>query len=275
MSREASFGSMAVMSVMFEARRSETGHDVRLAARAGFNGLTVGRAPGRVQANVFVIPERFADDFEAFCRSNPLACPLLARGEPGNPALPELGVDIDIRTDLPSYLLHRQQGTSPVQDVMPHWHEGMVAFAIGCWFGAEQALADAGIRMRHRELGVQGALYQTALRTVPAGAFGGPLVVSMRPFARGDVARVRAITSQLPRSHGAPMDESDPAVLGIGNLANPDWGAPLHPQQDEISLFWPCGLTALAALNGINIPFFVTQAPGSMLVTDLLEVSVQ
>jgi hypothetical protein len=34
---------------------------------------------------------------------------------------------------------------------------------------------------------------------------------------------------------------------------------------------WPCGLTALAALQEANIPFFIAHAPGAMLATDLKE----
>ena len=250
---------------------AETGLDVRLCARAGFGGLTVGRAPGYVQANLFVLPEIHAAAFETFCRLNPLACPLLAVGEPGSPRFPGLGDDLDLRSDLPAYRVHQNGRVWAVGEISGFWRDDLVAFAVGCWFGAEAALAAAGVRLRHVELGVQESLFRTALQAAPVGPFNGPQVVSMRPFADKDVARVVAITTPLVRSHGAPIHQGNPAALGIRDIAHPDWGEPIAPEPGETLLFWPCGLTALAALHNAKLPFFVTHAPGSMLVTDLQE----
>jgi len=252
----------------------ENGRDVRLAARDGYAGLTVGRAPGRVQANLVLLPQEFAADFEAFCRANPIACPLLAVGEAGAVSLPSLGQDIDLRSDLPAYLVHTHGVEQRVGDLASCWRDDLVAFAIGCWFGAEAALKANGIRLRHVELGVQGPLFRTDRPAAGAGRFQGPQVVSMRPFATPDVPRVFAITSRLPRSHGAPLHQGDPATLGISDPDRPDWGEPLRPEPGETALFWACGLTALAALRDAGLPFFITHAPGAMLVTDLQEGSL-
>ncbi|MDC7786264.1 DUF1445 domain-containing protein [Rhodoplanes sp. TEM] len=258
-----------------EMAESETGLAVRRATRVGWDGLTVGRAPGHVQANLVVLPERFADDFAAFCTANPAACPLLARGTPGAVALPTLAQDLDLRSDLPAYLVHENGCARRVGDLRSVWRGDLVAFAIGCWFGAEAALRAAGIRLRHVELGIQGPLFRTDRRTVACGPFAGPLVVSMRPFATADVETVAAITAALPRSHGAPIHAGDPAALGIMHPDMPDWGEPLRPEPGETALFWPCGLTALAAVEAARVPFFITHAPGAMLVTDLLEGDIR
>lgn len=250
---------------------AETGRDVRRTARSGAGGLTVGRAPGYVQANLFVLPVRFSEDFEAFCRANPLACPLLARSEPGDWKLPELGDDLDVRTDAPGYLVHERGKARRASDISAYWRDDLVAFAIGCWFGSEAALSAEGIRLRHVELGVQGPLFRTDRSAVPAGLFKGPLVVSMRPFAKADAPRVRSITARLPLSHGAPLHEGAAADLGIRDTERPDWGEPLATLPGEVALFWACGLTALAALQAAEAPFFMTHAPGAMLVTDLME----
>lgn len=251
----------------------ETGRDVRLAARSGaLTGLTVGRARGFAQANLFVLPAAPAAEFVAFCEANPQACPLLGVSAPGDPRLPELGADLDVRTDLPAYLLHRP-GASPARmtDLRDAWRPDSVAVAVGCWFGAEAALATAGIRLRHVELGIQGPLLRTGVETVRVGRFGGPLVVSMRPFAAADVPRVVEITSRLPRSHGAPLHVGDPAALGIADPEAPDWGEALPPEPGEVRVFWGCGLTALSALLGAGLESFASHAPGAMLVTDLPE----
>lgn len=252
---------------------AETGRDIRLAARSGaLAGLTVGRARGFAQANLFVMPAEAAGEFVGFCEANPQACPLLGVSAPGDPRIPALGEDLDVRTDLPAYLLHRP-GAPPERatQLLDTWRGDSVAVAVGCWFGAEAALAEAGIRLRHVELGIQGPLLRTGVETVRVGRFGGPLVVSMRPFAVADVARVIEITARLPRSHGAPVHVGDPSMLGIADPEAPDWGEALPPEPGELRVFWGCGLTALSALLGAGLPEFASHAPGAMLVTDLRE----
>jgi uncharacterized protein YcsI (UPF0317 family) len=218
-----------------------------------------------------LVPMAFAEDFAAFCRANPKACPLLSVGKPGSALLPDLGEDIDVRTDLPAYLIHESGTTRRANEIAAYWRDDLVAFAIGCWFGAEEALKAAGIRQRHVELGIQGPLFRTDRPAISVGPFRGPQVVSMRPFADNDVPRVVEITARLPRSHGAPIHQGDPAELGIRDPNRPDWGEPLSPEDGETALFWACGLTAMAALLAANLPFFITHAPGAMLVTDLWE----
>ncbi|MDR3470704.1 MAG: DUF1445 domain-containing protein [Devosia sp.] len=48
-------------------------------------------------------------------------------------------------------------------------------------------------------------------------------------------------------------------------------GDPLLPEDGEVAMFWPCGLTALAALRGAGLPLFFSHTAGAMLVTDLQE----
>lgn len=247
----------------------QSGTAVRQAVRAGrFRGLTTGHAPGFTQANLVVLPWAWAADLVGFCKTNPFATPFMACSRPGDPALPELGEGIDVRTDLPGYLIHVNGRSTPITDLQAVWRDDLVAIAIGCWFSAEAALEAAGIRLRHKELGIQGPLFRTTWQAVPFGRLHGPLVVSMRPFQATDVARVITITAGQPRAHGAPLHQGDPATLGILRTKAPDWGEPLACEPDEVPLYWGCGLTALAALLGCGVPWFATHAPGRMLVTD-------
>lgn len=245
--------------------------EVRRSARLGFTGLTVGRAPGYRQANLAILPARFAAEFLDFCAANAAACPVLGVGEPGSPFLPELGEDVDVRVDLPRYAVHRSGQVTSVTSIEEQWSDDLVAVALGCWFGAEAALQAAGVRLRHVELGIQGPLFVTTVPTAARGRFAPPLVVSMRPFRTEDVPRVRAITAQLPMSHGAPFHEGSHAELGIFDVGHPQWGEAIDVLPEESALFWPCGLTATEALREAGVPFFVTHAPGSMLVTDVPE----
>jgi uncharacterized protein YcsI (UPF0317 family) len=82
--------------------RPLAGREVRLSARAGtLTGPTAGLAPDHVQANLVVLPKDLAVDFLRFCQANPKPCPVLGVSEPGDPHLPPLAEDLDLRTDLP------------------------------------------------------------------------------------------------------------------------------------------------------------------------------
>lgn len=235
-----------------------------------FNGLTTGFASGYVQCNLAVVPATHAADFVAFCRANATACPVLAVGKPGDPSLPALGADIDVRTDLPAYRVYREgRYVDTPTDILRLWQPDHVAVAIGCWFSMEEALLRARVRLRHVELGIQGPLFRTNRSTVAVGQFGGRLVVSMRPFSAKDVPLVRQITGRFPRVHGAPIHQGAGTALGIPDIGRPDFGEPIDILPGEVPLYWGCGLTALASLESSRIPLFITHAPGAMLVTDL------
>jgi uncharacterized protein YcsI (UPF0317 family) len=245
--------------------------NVRAAARSGgFGGLTTGLAPGFVQVNLAILPALYAKDFVAYCPANPSACPVLAIGEAGDPSLPALGSDIDVRTDCPSYWIHTDgRHFATVEDIKHVWRGDLVSVALGCWFSMEDALRRANVRLRHLEMGIQGPLMRTDRPTNPIGPFRGSLVVSMRPFPQEQVQTVKAVTARFPRVHGAPIHEGDPAALGISRFDYPDFGEPMKVLPDEVPLYWGCGLTALAALERARIPFFITHAAGSMLMTDM------
>ena len=78
------------------------------------------------------------------------------------------------------------------------------------------------------------SMYRTAVETVPAGPFHGPLVVSMRPMKPADAIRAVQITTRFPSVHGAPVHLGKPEMIGISDLASPDWGDPVPVRDDEI-----------------------------------------
>jgi uncharacterized protein YcsI (UPF0317 family) len=246
--------------------------DARYAIRRGeWTGHTSGLANGYVQGNVVILPEDLAHDFLRFCQRNPKPCPLLAVSEPGEAKLPMLGNDIDICTDVPRYRVWRD-GVLVDQptDISALWRHDLVSFVIGCSFSFEQALAEAGLRMAHLDQGVNVPMYRTNIATEAAGAFHGPMVVSMRPFKAADVIRAVQITSRFPNVHGAPVHLGDPALIGIADLSKPDYGDAVTLQADEIPVFWACGVTPQAAITQARPPLCITHAPGAMLITDLL-----
>lgn len=243
--------------------------DIRAEIRAGrIISHTSGLADGFVQGNLAIVPQAYAEDFARFCALNPQACPMLAIGQPGDPALPTLGAGIDVRSDLPRYRVFRDgRLVDEPTDITALWRPDLVAFVIGCSFTFERALVAGGIPLRHVQQGRNVAMYRTNRMTSSAGPFHGPLVVSMRPVAMGQVAKAVRITGQFPDQHGAPIHAGDPAALGIQDLATPDWGDAVTVLPGETPVFWACGVTSQAALETARIPF-IAHAPGSMLITD-------
>ena len=245
---------------------------VRQRIRSGeFTGHTSGVADQHVQGNVVILPKALATDFLGFCQKNPKPCPLLAVSEPGEFLLPTLGTHVDIRTDVPRYRVWRKgELVDQPTDISALWREDLVTFVIGCSFSFEQALLEAGISLRHVEQGKNVAMFRSNIATEPVGPFSGPMVVSMRPFSAASAIRAVEITSRFPQVHGAPVHVGSPLLIGIHDLSKPDYGDAVEVREDEIPVFWACGVTPQAAITQAKPDFCITHAPGAMLITDLL-----
>jgi len=246
--------------------------EARAAIRAGaWVSHTSGLARDHVQGNVVILPQALADDFLRYCQRNPKPCPVLAVSEPGDPMLPTLGADIDIRTDVPRYRIWRHgELVDEPTDLGAHWRGDLVTFVLGCSFSFEQALLDSGLTLRHVNQGKNVAMFRTSIQTAAAGPFNGPLVVTMRPLRAAAAIRAIQITSRFPDVHGAPVHIGDPALIGIRDLAQPDYGDAVEVMPDELPVFWACGVTPQAAIEQARPEFCITHAPGAMLITDLL-----
>ena len=243
--------------------------ELRARARSGqLSGNTAALAPGYVQANIAILPRAHADAFADYCRANAQACPLLAMSEPGDPTLPALGEGIDIRHDLPRYRVYRDGRPEEAFDVVELWRDDLVTFATGCSFTFDNALLAQGVPLRHVALRRNIAMYRTRQGTVRVDRFASPLVVSMRPFTTEHADRAIAISAQFGDQHGAPVHRGEPAELGITDLQRTDYGDPVPIEPDDVTLFWACGVTSQTALQAAGLPFFISHAPGSMLVTD-------
>ena len=243
----------------------------RLRIRAGeFSGNTAGLAPGNVQANLVILPKVLAHDFLRFAQANPKPCPVLAIAEAGDPRMPNLGQDLDIRSDLPRYRVWRRgELVAEPTELFDVWRDDLVGFALGCSFSFEQALLDDGIELRHITCGSNVPMYRTSIPCASAGPFAGPLVVSMRPLRPKEAIRAIQITSRFPLVHGAPVHIGLPEEIGIKDLAKPDYGDAVPVKSDELPVFWACGVTPQAVIAEVRPDFCVTHAPGSMLITDL------
>ncbi len=252
-----------------EVRRLHPSKIRKLTRKGEWKGSTEGCAGGYAQANLVALPAKNAFDFLLFCQRNPKPCPVLEVTEPGKPFLKEIAEGADVRTDLPRYRVY-EKGTciAEVEKITDYWRDDMVAFLIGCSYSFEWFLLQAKIRLKHIELGEIVSMYITSIPCKPAGVFSGPLVTSMRPIRRDQLVRTIQITSRLPAVHGAPVHVGDPKKIGV-DLSRPDFGWKPEVTDDDVPVFWACGVTPQAVAMNSKPDFMITHAPGFMLITDV------
>ncbi|NWF93391.1 MAG: putative hydro-lyase [Syntrophaceae bacterium] len=242
-----------------------------LIRRGGWDRPTAGLAMGYAQANLVILPERYAFDFLLFCQRNPKPCPLLEVLEPGKYRTQFLALDADIRTDIPRYHLYRKGKLEvTVKEIKNLWRADFVTFLLGCSFSFEEALLRSRIPVRHLEENKNVPMYITNIPCKPAGIFHGPMVVSMRPISPEKVSRAVQITSRYTSVHGAPIHIGDPSAIGIRNLGRPDFGDRVKIKKGEVPVFWACGVTPQAVVMKAKPDFCITHAPGHMFISDIL-----
>ena len=246
---------------------------VRAAIRDGsYQGHTAGLAAGKLQCNLAILPERSALDFLRFCQRNPKPCPLVGVSDSGDPKLPTLGRDIDIRTDVSKYRVFREgQFAEEVTEISDHWTDDLVTVALGCSFTFENALLRNDVPVRHIETGKNVPMFRSNIDLVPAGKFGGQMVVTMRPIPEHQVAQAKEISSRFPQAHGAPIAVGDSTQIGIADLMQPDWGDAVEIKPNEVPVYWACGVTPQNVLLDAGLPICITHSPGHMLIADVAE----
>ncbi len=232
---------------------------------------TAGLAMGYAQANLVILPKRYAFDFLLFCQRNPKPCPLLEVLEAGEFRTKFLSSDADIRTDIPRYNIYRKgKLEGQVKDIKSSWENDFVTFLLGCSFSFEEAMLRSKIPVRHVEEKKNVPMYITNIPSNSAGIFRGPTVVTMRPIPSDKVSRTVQITSRYGRVHGAPIHIGEPLMIGIRNLRKPDFGDPVTVKKGEVPVFWACGVTPQVVVTRAKPDLCITHAPGHMFISDLL-----
>jgi len=232
---------------------------------------TTGIALGFAQANLVILPKKYAFDFFLFCQRNPKPCPLLEVLEPGKHEPSFLAAGADVRTDTPRYNVYvkGKLKTSP-KDVKEFWRKDFVTFFLGCSFSFEEAMIRSGIPVRHIEEEKNVPMYVTNIECRPAGIFRGPMVVTMRPIPPAKIVKAVQITSRYAFVHGGPIHIGDPNIVGIKNLGKPDFGDSVTIEKGEVPVFWACGVTPQAVVMAAKPEICITHAPGHMFITDIL-----
>ncbi len=237
--------------------------------RGEWTGPTPGMAKGHVQANLVILPRDWAYDFLVFAQRNPKPCPILDITEPGDSEPSIVAPGADLRIDLPRYRIWRDgELVEEPTEITSHWRDDLVGFLLGCSFSFEGALLEASVPVRHIECGCNVPMYRTDIACRPAGRLSGPMVVSMRPIPASLVTRAVLATGRFPAVHGAPVHIGDPALIGIEDIARPDFGDAVPINEGDVPVFWACGVTPQAALMASRPPFAITHAPGHMFICD-------
>ncbi len=232
---------------------------------------TAGLALGYAQANVVVLPARYAFDFFLFCQRNPKPCPLLEVLESGRYETEVLVSGADIRTDVPRYHIYRHGDLGDTKkEIIGTWQRDFVTFLLGCSFTFEEALLKAHIPVRHIEEKKNFPMYVTDIPCREAGIFRGPIIVSMRPIPHEKVSKAVQITARYPFVHGAPIYIGNPASIGIKDLSRPDFGDAVEIRDGEVPVFWACGVTPQVALLYAKPEICITHVPGHMFISDIL-----
>ena len=245
---------------------------VRKLIREGkITGQTSGMCDGYAQGNLLILPFEQAYDFLLFTQRNPKSCPVLEVGDVGSRLVKAMASGCgDIATDLPKYRVWENGVmTAEVTDISHLWRDDFVYFLIGCSFSFEGELLAADVPVRHIEEGRNVPMYLTNIECEPAGIFHGKTVVSMRPMPADQAIKAISITASMPRVHGAPIHIGDPAVIGIKDIHNPDFGEAVTINEGEIPVFWCCGVTPQSVVMSAKPPIAISHAPGHMFITDV------
>ena len=204
----------------------DTGLAVRLASRSGaLDAPTAGLAYGYAQGNLAILPKEYAEDFLRFCQANPKPCPLLGVSEAGNPRVPAVGVDLDIRTDIPRYRVWRDgELVDEPRDLKSVWRDDLVSFVH--WLlvfirggAARRRRAGPPHFDESQRADVPHQHRDTACGALSRAARG----LDAADEARGGDPR-RQVTGRMPAVHGAPVHLGYPEQIGITDIAKPDYG---------------------------------------------------
>lgn len=231
---------------------------------------TAGMCSGYAQANLVILPKSLAYDFLLFTQRNPKSCPILEVSDVGSRNLKYIAKDVDIAKDIPKYRVYEDGVlTGEYTDIEHLWQDDFVSFLIGCSFSFESELIKNQIEIRHISENCNVPMFITNIECKEAGIFNGNMVVSMRPIPYNQVVKAVNVTSLYPKVHGAPIHIGNPNEIGIKDINTPDFGDCVSIKENEVPVFWPCGVTPQSVVMNVKPKIVITHSPGHMLITDI------
>ena len=226
-------------------------HGISNISTTPFHAQSTCGTTSNIQANLIVLPSRYAEDFKAFCARNPVPCSLLDITSPRIYSS-RLAAPSDLRTDLTAYNIYVNGvlEESGKEDVKAEWTNDHMGFLLGCSYSFEAALARQGLAPKHMLLRQSVPMFISNIPLNPAGVFSaGTYVVSMRWYKFRDVPKVQEITRKYSHQHGEPIAWGCDGAKKIGVFEKVrsgmvDFGEWTDGEEDDIPIFWASGVTS-------------------------------
>jgi uncharacterized protein YcsI (UPF0317 family) len=76
------------------------------------------------------------------------------------------------------------------------------------------------------------------------------------------------LSSRYPLAHGTPVHIGDPKEIGIEDIGKNEFGHSTQIEDDEIPVFWACGVTPQMVCLIAKPEFMITHYPAKMFVSD-------
>lgn len=220
-------------------------------------------ADGLRPASVVVLHKSLSPAFESFCQVNPL--PLL-----GKWTVPTQAAAPATRPGSPQFQRF-EAGTCMANlcslEELRQQLEDMTAYVLDEGSSLEAVLEEAGLPTG-TSASSPGA-YKTSVPCAAIEGFSCPLVVTMRPVPLDKLSRLIQVCDSRGPEPGHPIHIGAPELLGIQDLAKPDFGEPLACPPGAVPVFWPSWLTSLGAVSNCKTPLAFTSAPGCMVMANL------
>ena len=156
------------------------------------------------------------------------------------------------------YFLGKYDDFQLVDNLLDIPWEDMVSFYIGCSLSFDLALQLGGLPLHHAAMKQDPPVYFVDIPCHPVGSFSGNMLVSMRAFPRDLVQRAVEVTAPLEFCHGAPIHVGDPGLIGIKNFFKEDDGGPPVIYENEVPVFWGCGMTEMEAMKSASMLSLLT-----------------
>ncbi|XP_075386894.1 D-glutamate cyclase, mitochondrial isoform X2 [Tenrec ecaudatus] len=231
------------------------------------SGMTRGPQP----ASVVVLHRSLEAAFDSFCQANHGPLPLLGRSEPGTWPWSALDAVADARSSCLQFWIYKSglcTGSLTSLEEYSEQLKDMVTFVLDCSFSPEEACKAAGLPGRDPAGHWPAAAYKTTVPCSPSAGFGCPLVVTVRPIPQDQLGRLVQASCTLGGERGLPIHIGNPGLLGIKDLARPDYGEPVTCQPGDVPVFWPSQLTSLEAISSCQTPLAFASAPGHTILAD-------
>ena len=104
------------------------------------------------------------------------------------------------------------------------------------------------------------------------------MAIKLQGLCKNQLAPFPTMNDTGPRLSLQPRElgsqETDRRAIGIDDIADPYSGAPPVINENEVPVFWACGVTPQIIVEHARPSICITHKPGHMLITDRLNTEL-